>query len=420
MKERNSARALASLMLLLSAVPVASQEEAVAPKEVRLEQRERPRAVPMILHLTNGSTLRVRAVLVGDNWEIKQSKGYAKVATGMVERAERESDLRKQARDLERASSKKEPTRRAAYAAWLASEGLKQESLKEIDRLLKEDPESKAARAVLARQNFSLNLPELAQDSSTQDVHGWIGAALRWGPAGLELAAQQLCQLRPTPEIQRGLLEDLVSHNASRRSFSALCLRRALTGQHGQALLRRAILDPSETVRDSASLALAAFEEPDRMVQTVALSLGSKSAKVRMNAASSLASMGYRSAVPSLMSQLNNLQSREGRKPRAHFYSGNQQAYVQDFDVEVASNSSIADPVINVLTDGMVLDVAVLGTSQRTIIQERATIRRALSKLTGATPGNSTKQWMQWWDLNRASYQLNRDDGPERTTSRAL
>ncbi len=35
----------------------------------------------------------------------------------------------------------------------------------------------------------------------------------------------------------------------------------------------------------------------------------------------------------------------------------NQQAYVQDFDVEVAQFEAIADPVINVLTEGIVLDV---------------------------------------------------------------
>lgn len=35
----------------------------------------------------------------------------------------------------------------------------------------------------------------------------------------------------------------------------------------------------------------------------------------------------------------------------------NQRAYVQDFDVEVATAQSIADPVINVLTEGIVLDV---------------------------------------------------------------
>jgi len=42
---------------------------------------------------------------------------------------------------------------------------------------------------------------------------------------------------------------------------------------------------------------------------------------------------------------------------RAHVTVINQQAYVQDFDVEVAQFQAVADPVVNVLTEGIVLDV---------------------------------------------------------------
>ena len=42
---------------------------------------------------------------------------------------------------------------------------------------------------------------------------------------------------------------------------------------------------------------------------------------------------------------------------RAYVTVINQRAYVQDFDVEVAQFQAIADPVINVLTEGIVLDV---------------------------------------------------------------
>ena len=42
---------------------------------------------------------------------------------------------------------------------------------------------------------------------------------------------------------------------------------------------------------------------------------------------------------------------------RAHVTVINQQAYIQDFDVEVAQFQAVADPVVNVLTEGIVLDV---------------------------------------------------------------
>ena len=42
---------------------------------------------------------------------------------------------------------------------------------------------------------------------------------------------------------------------------------------------------------------------------------------------------------------------------RAYVTVINQQAYIQDFDVEVAQFEAVADPQINVLTEGVVLDV---------------------------------------------------------------
>ena len=42
---------------------------------------------------------------------------------------------------------------------------------------------------------------------------------------------------------------------------------------------------------------------------------------------------------------------------RAHVTVINQRAYIQDFDVEVAQFQAVADPVVNVLTEGIVLDV---------------------------------------------------------------
>ena len=42
---------------------------------------------------------------------------------------------------------------------------------------------------------------------------------------------------------------------------------------------------------------------------------------------------------------------------RAYVSVVNQQAYIQDFDVEVAQFQAVADPQINILTEGVVLDV---------------------------------------------------------------
>lgn len=407
-------------LLFLAACTIALQAPAAAraAQDQATPEAKRPRALPMVLTLTNDTKLRVRACLVGEHWEIKTADGMRQIPSQMVVRAVLEAELLREAKTLKRASEK-QPVRRAAYADWMATQGLKVEALKELDRLLREDPELEAARGVIERQAFRLDLPPVSHSSSIEEIQALISAAIRWGPAGREAAAQALSHVEPSPALQQVLLENLVSHNASRRSFATLGLRRAVTGQHMQPLMRRAVLDPDEEVRTGAALALGAFEEP-KLVGPVLRAMGSKSSRVRMNASAALGNMGYPSAVAPLLSQLNSLQSSAGRKPHANFYSGNQQAYIQDFDVEVASNSSIADPVINVLTEGVVLDVGVLSVTERSIVQERATIRRSLSKLTGASPGTSTEHWMKWWDENRRSYAPAKQSTPTHTTSREL
>ena len=50
---------------------------------------------------------------------------------------------------------------------------------------------------------------------------------------------------------------------------------------------------------------------------------------------------------------------------RGHIAFLNQQAYIRDFDVEVAQASFIADPQIDVLQSGTVLDATVIGGAEK-------------------------------------------------------
>lgn len=53
---------------------------------------------------------------------------------------------------------------------------------------------------------------------------------------------------------------------------------------------------------------------------------------------------------------------------RANLSVLNQVAYVQDFDVEIAQGSSIADPIVNVIQDGVILDVRPVVSADRRFI----------------------------------------------------
>ena len=72
---------------------------------------------------------------------------------------------------------------------------------------------------------------------------------------------------------------------------------------------------------------------------------------------------------------------------RANLTVLNQLAYVQDFDVEIAQGASIADPIVNVVEDGVILDVRpVVSADRRFITLEMrptvAVLRRPIAEVT--------------------------------------
>lgn len=78
--------------------------------------------------------------------------------------------------------------------------------------------------------------------------------------------------------------------------------------------------------------------------------------------------------------------------PRSNIFIGRQVSAVTDFDVEVANSAVIADPQISVLVEGTALEVRVVS-----VVVGRA-IRRNLTSVTGANPGQSRDAWMRWYE----------------------
>jgi type II secretory pathway component GspD/PulD (secretin) len=80
---------------------------------------------------------------------------------------------------------------------------------------------------------------------------------------------------------------------------------------------------------------------------------------------------------------------------RANLTVMNQIAYVQDFDVEIAQGASIADPVVNVVQDGVILDVRPVVSADRRFITLEvrptvATLRRPIAEITTTLGGASS------------------------------
>jgi len=370
------------------------------------EPASQPKARTTVLHLAGGAVLRTKAresVEGSGQWQVLVRGEWQELPAGSVLRARPEAELLSEAKTLERGLPKGDLVRRVAYADWLVNAGLQVEALKELDRVLDVDADQTDALALLKRAPLPLSLPPTpAADGRGLDE--FFAGAARLTGAGRELAVNALAGASEIEGLRAALAKELVQRTSARRAFATLALRRLFVGSEAQGLLSRAILDSSSEVRTGAALALKAFDDPSVIVPALR-AVASKQPEVRVNAVEALSRMEYREAVEPLFRHLLSLQGGgSAGAPHTFIFTGRQFAYVQDFDVEVAQNAAVADPIINVLQEGSVLDVAVIGVTEYQVANERASVRRALAKLTGANPGDTTVAWQRWWDEHGADW----------------
>ncbi|MCR9247953.1 MAG: hypothetical protein NXI31_23225 [bacterium] len=172
--------------------------------------------------------------------------------------------------------------------------------------------------------------------------------------------------------------------------------------QQYRFVLRTAILDGDQTVR-KAAMRIAREHEQDTTdsVHYLAGGLVHKLAKVRIRTAEAFAELGHPEAVKQLVlagpSAAAGLVANGGGGggTRGHIAILTQQAYIRDFDVEVAQAAFIADPKVDVLQSGTVLDVTVAGVFEERVIVRA--YRKAIRRLAQSTPPRKTSDWASWY-----------------------
>lgn len=158
------------------------------------------------------------------------------------------------------------------------------------------------------------------------------------------------------------------------------------------ALLVRAIDDPVEEVRSAAADALRAIGAPDT-IHPLGRALWSRDSVVRVRAAEAIGRIGDVAAAPYVVARW---EKRSGDFSRVNLTTVRQLSFIQDFDVEVASTSFIADPIVGVLQEGIVHDVKVLATEQTFTTIERVAYAGALRRLSGEDHGEDVAAWRKW------------------------
>jgi len=360
-----------------------------------------------LLHLEDGRVLRGTARKTDGVWEIKRGREWQALPTGFVASARAEKDVLAEARRMRKATDRDDAAQRVALATWMVDQGLQAEAATELDVVLMTEPDQPQALALIESAGLPVNLPRRAPDV---DEAAWRAELVTFGakatPVGRELVAQELTQLDDMEALREELSAQLGEGSDKRRAFATLALRRIFPGRELRPLLSRAVLDSSEDVRRGAAVALRGAHDPGVLVPIVR-ALESDTPAVRTNAAQALGYVGHPAAVePLMLSLLSMAQSRVGarRIPHSNIFVGKQTAYIQDFNVEVAQFQAVADPQINVLIQGAVLDAGVHAVREYVSTHEKRVTRASLRRLTGANPGDRIEDWRQWWEQNKSSW----------------
>jgi len=396
--------ALALLLTLAPApsaqAPILAQAPAQAPAQ---EAEETAPDRKRILHLADGTVLRGRTRLSGDVWEVRRAGEWKPLAAERVTRVVDERRILEQARDLERGLDDADTVRRVALADWMVGQGLVEEALTQLDRVLRAEPGQADAVRLLSSPPRGLQVFR-GRDDADELMREAAGAT----PALRELALARLAELEDPAVLHERYREALLSHSYRLRALAAQGLGRQFPGEEVRGLLGRSVLDGSEDVRREAAVALGEANEP-AVILPLLRAMGSEYEAVRSNAIEALGNAGYPAAVEPLMTRLSTVvtspqSSGAYQPPRSNIFVGRQIAYVQDFDVEVAQFAAIADPQINVLTEGSVLDVRVIGVTEQSVAVESRAIRTSLAQLTGEHPGNHARSWLEWWEQNKGDW----------------
>ena len=234
------------------------------------------------------------------------------------------------------------------------------------------------------------------------------GARPDRGPARIAATEAVLATL-PGDEVPAMLRE--LARTASRttqRQVALGALRRRAGADGDPFVWRTALVDRDA---DLGATALAWTRSDDlgaRATADLAQGLDHASPALRIRSANVLAELGHPDAVAAIAAAGPRALAGQlaGGSTRGHVAFLNQQAYVRDFDVEVASAAFIADPVVDALQSGVVLDATVASViTVRTRVL--SSYRGALRRLTGRDPGEDVAAWPAFaaeWAADRAAH----------------
>jgi hypothetical protein len=359
-----------------------------------------------VVHLRDGTTL-VGAVVDADptlDLVVRTSTRDVDVARDDVVMLESRATLEKAFDGLRRAIDvEREPLTAAPLLAWALRKGLDDKAIELADAA------AAAAASLeppvdfeLPTEFFDLPLADVRSVDVLDETSAWRLLSLAGGKkrATAQLANARLREtiLRSdvTPILLRGLRD--VTPKVRAASLELL----AFTTPKGtiEPVIERMLFDRDADVRKVAVETVKAYRE-DGVIYPLVRALRQDDPRLRTAALDALEDLRDPRAVGTLIANLKRASTNAG-VTRNNVSFTKQVSYVSDFDTEIAQAAVIAQPIVSVLQEGIVLDVAVAGVSGRGIgVKERARTIRVLGMLTGQDFGEDVTRWDAWYQSPR-------------------
>jgi hypothetical protein len=254
-------------------------------------------------------------------------------------------------------------------------------------------------RYVLPAEADRLMREGLMEQAPVTDEHRTlareISEALRDEDESVRAAAAEMVESLPDAALLDPMKKLLLAPHADTRVLAVKTLGRIGDRTALPYLIRTSMFDAKEDVRNAAFRSIAGFKDAD-VFYPYARAVFSPEPLPSIQGAKALAALGDMRGVDVI---LRKVSFGLGAAGRANIMVGQQNSYIQDFDVEIAQAAAIGDPIVQTIRDGIILDVKVLGGyGEGWIVEQNRAYAGALQELTGRDFGQDWKAWRRYAD----------------------
>jgi hypothetical protein len=362
------------------------------------------------VRLKDGRVLVGKVKISGKSLQVQTREKSLRLSMSEVEGIRSEAELREELRGLAERSPRDSAHSQLELARQAQAWALKPELWQHLDLALRlseaQDKNQERLRSFLGELERDILPRRLRHASPKTRVRELLFRVRPTQPTSLRAAVVEiLARMEDAADPLRRKARTASSSMQRLAAVEAIAKRQEGNGK--PFMYRTAILDRSAAVRRDVMSKAASQGDSLEAIQYLAPGLGHDSPMVRMRTADAFANLQDSSleegAAIDLLVTAGPLAAAgplPGGSTRAHVAITSQEAYVRDYDVEIAQSAFVADPIVDVLSSGVVLDATVHAVvSVRTQVVD--SYRRALTRLTGDDPGPRTASWSEWLQQRR-------------------